>query len=145
MWVNGVHAGYSKVSRLPSEFDITELVKEGENDITVRVYKWSDGTYLEDQDMWWMSGIFRDVELINEPKNSILDCAVEGTLDDSYKNGILNVSVKTKHNVTLTWKLEKDGQIIAEANAEQKKRRQIGQKMLGKSDRGQQRHRNFMC
>lgn len=68
MWVNGVHAGYSKVSRLPSEFDITELVKEGENDITVRVYKWSDGTYLEDQDMWWMSGIFRDVELINEPK-----------------------------------------------------------------------------
>ena len=114
VWVNGVHAGYSKVSRLPSEFDITELVKEGENDITVRVYKWSDGTYLEDQDMWWMSGIFRDVELINEPKNSILDCAVEGTLDDSYKNGILNVSVKTKHNVTLTWKLEKDGQIIAE-------------------------------
>lgn len=107
VWVNGVHAGYSKVSRLPSEFDITELVKEGENDITVRVYKWSDGTYLEDQDMWWMSGIFRDVELINEPKNSILDCAVEGTLDDSYKNGILNVSVKTKHNVTLTWKLKK--------------------------------------
>ena len=114
VWVNGVHAGYSKVSRLPSEFDITELVEAGENDITVRVYKWSDGTYLEDQDMWWMSGIFRDVELINEPKNSILDCSVDGTLDDSYKNGILNVSVKTKCDVTLTWKLEKDGQTIAE-------------------------------
>ena len=54
--------------RLPSEFDITSYIKEGENDITVRVYRWSDGTYLEDQDMWWMSGIYRDVELINEPK-----------------------------------------------------------------------------
>ena len=73
VWVNGMHAGFGKVSRLPSEFDITELVKAGVNDLTVRVYKWSDGTYLEDQDMWWMSGIFRDVELINEEKNAILD------------------------------------------------------------------------
>ncbi|MCA5010537.1 glycoside hydrolase family 2, partial [Clostridioides difficile] len=64
VWINGTHAGYSKVSRLPSEFDITAYIQEGENDITVRVYKWSDGTYLEDQDMWWLSGIYRDVELI---------------------------------------------------------------------------------
>ena len=61
VWINGTHAGYSKVSRLPSEFDITAYIQEGENDITVRVYKWSDGTYLEDQDMWWLSGIYRDV------------------------------------------------------------------------------------
>ena len=66
VWVNGNHVGFGKVSRLPSEFDITGFVKTGENDITVRVYKWSDGTYLEDQDMWWLSGIYRDVELINE-------------------------------------------------------------------------------
>ena len=52
LWVNGEYAGYSKVSRLPSEFNITEKVHEGENYIIVRVYKWSDGTYLEDQDMW---------------------------------------------------------------------------------------------
>ena len=49
--------------------------------------KWSDGTYLEDQDMWWLSGIYRDVELINEEKNAVLDLRVNGTLDDSYKNG----------------------------------------------------------
>ena len=76
VWVNGEHAGYGKISRLPSEFDITSYIKEGENDITVRVYRWSDGTYLEDQDMWWMSGIYRDVELINEPKQAVLDCQV---------------------------------------------------------------------
>lgn len=78
VWVNGEYVGYSKVSRLPSEFDITDYVSEGDNDITVRVYKWSDGTYLEDQDMWWLSGIYRDVELINEPKNAIMDCCVNG-------------------------------------------------------------------
>lgn len=96
VWVNGRHAGYGKVSRLPGEYDITEYVKEGENDITVRVYKWSDGTYLEDQDMWWLSGIYRDVELINEPKEAILDAAVCGSLDDSYETGILSVEIRTR-------------------------------------------------
>lgn len=96
LWVNGTHAGYSKVSRLPSEFDITSLVTEGENDITVRVYKWSDGTYLEDQDMWWLSGIYRDVELINESKDAILDLQVNAGLDKNYENGLLEVKIRTK-------------------------------------------------
>ena len=61
IWVNGKHIGYSKVSRLGSSFDITEYVCCGRNQITVRVYQWSDGSYLECQDMWWLSGIFRDV------------------------------------------------------------------------------------
>ena len=114
VWVNGTHAGYSKVSRLPSEFDITDLLQEGENDITVRVYKWSDGTYLEDQDMWWLSGIYRDVELINEPKNSIIDCAVNGDLDSSYKNGILKADITTKEkSCEGTWKLERAGKEAA--------------------------------
>ncbi|WP_097015382.1 glycoside hydrolase family 2 TIM barrel-domain containing protein [Anaerocolumna aminovalerica] len=114
VWVNGTHAGYSKVSRLPSEFDITDLLQEGENDITVRVYKWSDGTYLEDQDMWWLSGIYRDVELINEPKNSIIDCAVNGDLDNSYKNGILKADITTKEKCCEgTWKLERAGKEAA--------------------------------
>jgi evolved beta-galactosidase subunit alpha len=114
VWVNGTHAGYSKVSRLPSEFDITELLQEGENDITVRVYKWSDGTYLEDQDMWWLSGIYRDVELINEPKNSIIDCAVNGDLDSTYKNGILKADITTKEkSCEGTWKLERAGKEAA--------------------------------
>lgn len=114
LWVNGTHIGYSKVSRLPSEFDITSYVKEGENDITVRVYKWSDGTYLEDQDMWWLSGIYRDVELVNEPKNSIMDCTVVGDLDSSYKNGILRAEITTKEKICEgTWKLEREGKAVA--------------------------------
>ncbi len=115
VWVNGTHVGFSKVSRLPSEFDISEHVSEGENDITVRVYKWSDGTYLEDQDMWWLSGIYRDVELINEPKNAILDCQVNGDLDASYRNGVLSLDLRTKNaECKGTWRLEKDGAQIAE-------------------------------
>lgn len=89
VWVNGQHAGYSKGSRLSSEFDITELVRPGENQITVRVYRWSDGTYLECQDMWWYSGIYRDVTLIARPETGIEDYAVEAGLADDYRQGIL--------------------------------------------------------
>lgn len=113
VWVNGRHAGFSKVSRNSSEFDISDMVHEGENDITVRVYKWSDGTYLEDQDMWWMSGIFRDVELVNEPKDSIFDCAVTSVLDASYQNGILDVDITVSGSLTGgTYRLEKAGKSI---------------------------------
>lgn len=63
-----------------------DLIRVGEeNDVTVRVYQWSDGTYLEDQDMWWESGIFRDVELIGVPKDGINDYKVIADLDDEYK------------------------------------------------------------
>ncbi len=87
LWINGKEVGYSKVARNESEFDITDLIRVGEeNDVTVRVYQWSDGTYLEDQDMWWESGIFRDVELIGVPKDGINDYKVIADLDDEYKN-----------------------------------------------------------
>ena len=115
VWVNGTHVGFSKVSRLPSEFEITDFVKCGENDITVRVYKWSDGTYLEDQDMWWLSGIYRDVELINEEKNAVLDLRVNGTLDDSYKNGFFTAGITMKQAGTnLGWKLSYKGKTVLE-------------------------------
>ena len=115
VWVNGKHVGFGKVSRLPSEFDITGFVKTGENDITVRVYKWSDGTYLEDQDMWWLSGIYRDVELINEEKNAVLDLRVNGTLDDSYKNGFFTAGLTMKQAGTnLGWKLSYKGKTVLE-------------------------------
>lgn len=115
VWVNGKHVGFGKVSRLPSEFDITGFVKTGENDITVRVYKWSDGTYLEDQDMWWLSGIYRDVELINEDKNAVLDLRVNGTLDDSYKNGFFTAGITMKQAGTnLGWKLSYKGKTVLE-------------------------------
>ena len=115
VWVNGNHVGFGKVSRLPSEFDITGFVKTGENDITVRVYKWSDGTYLEDQDMWWLSGIYRDVELINEEKNAVLDLRVNGTLDDIYKNGFFTAGNTMKQAGTnLGWKLSYKGKTVLE-------------------------------
>jgi len=114
VWVNGTHAGYSKISRLSSEFDITPYVQVGENEITVRVYKWSDGTYLEDQDMWWFSGIFRDVELICEPRDGILDCVITSTLDDSYKCGVLNVDIRSKEAAAIgKWSLNKEGKCVA--------------------------------
>lgn len=96
VWINGHEIGYSKGARLESEFDITDFVKlNQENDITVRVYQWSDGTYLEDQDMWWESGIFRDVDLIGRPKHRIEDFKIETYLSDDFKDSELVVKLKT--------------------------------------------------
>lgn len=115
VWVNGQYIGYSKVSRLPAEFDLSAYVSEGENDITVRVYKWSDGTYLEDQDMWWLSGIYRDVELIREPKNAILDCSVNGSLDADYCSGILTADIRLKEMTAQGyWRLTYHGCTVAD-------------------------------
>lgn len=89
VWVNGQLAGFSKVAHMPAEFDITPLLHPGENLIAVKVFKWSDGTYLEDQDFWRLSGIFRDVYLLGVPKTHIRDVRAQATLDGSYKNGLL--------------------------------------------------------
>lgn len=108
LWVNGQEVGYSKVARNESEFDITDLVKIGaENDVTVRVYQWSDGTYLEDQDMWWESGIFRDVELLGFPKEGIYDYTVTADLDESYTNGLFKAeaALQTQEAVEVTFEL----------------------------------------
>lgn len=113
LWINGKDVGYSKVARNESEFDITDLIRVGEeNDVTVRVYQWSDGTYLEDQDMWWESGIFRDVELIGVPKDGINDYKVIADLDDEYKNGIFKVEafLRTTKEVNVTFELVDAGE-----------------------------------
>jgi evolved beta-galactosidase subunit alpha len=91
LYVNGHHAGYSKVSRMPSEFDVTGFVQVGSNRITVRVYQFSDGTYLEDQDMWWLSGIFRSVELYRIHKNTLADCYIETLPDENYQHFDLHI------------------------------------------------------
>ena len=96
LWINGQEVGYSKGARIQAEFDITDYIREGKNECVVRVYQWSDGTYLEDQDMWWLSGIFRDVELISEPINGINDIDIIADLDDSYKNGELKVTLNLR-------------------------------------------------
>ena len=77
IWVNGEKVGYSQGSKLPAEFDITEFISIGKNSVALQVYRWSDGSYLECQDFWRISGIERDVYLIAEPKIRINDFWVQ--------------------------------------------------------------------
>ncbi|CQR47884.1 Evolved beta-galactosidase subunit alpha [Paraliobacillus sp. PM-2] len=92
VYVNDSFVGYSKGARIQSEFDLSKHLIDGTNTLTVRVFQWSDGTYLEDQDMWWLSGIFRDVELFARPKNGLYDYKVETYLDQKYENATLVVN-----------------------------------------------------
>ncbi|MCL6266107.1 glycoside hydrolase family 2 TIM barrel-domain containing protein [Flagellimonas myxillae] len=94
LWINGQKVGYSQGSRLPAEFDITEYLQEGENVLAAQVFRWSDGSYLEDQDHWRLSGIHRDVYLEALPKSHIYDFFVRASLDETYKNGTLSVRPK---------------------------------------------------
>jgi beta-galactosidase len=91
VWVNGDLVGYSEDSFTPAEFDLTPFLTEGENKLAVEVYRWSDASWLEDQDFWRLSGIFRDVYLFTAPKTHIYDLGAHATLDEVYENGILNV------------------------------------------------------
>lgn len=91
VWVNGKFIGYSEDSMLPSEFNITDKVIKGKNIISVKVYRWSDGSYLEDQDHWRLSGIQREVMLLAEPKIRISDFFVQIHLDSEYKNASLQI------------------------------------------------------
>lgn len=91
LWINGKEVGYSQGARMPSEFDITEYVNLGKNDLSVRVYQWTDGTYIEDQDMWWLSGIFRDVIVMAREKISLKDFFLKTKLDEDYKDAKLSI------------------------------------------------------
>jgi beta-galactosidase/beta-glucuronidase len=93
VYVNGKEVGFSKGSRLPAEFDVSDFVRAGENSIAVRVIQWSDASYMEDQDMWWLSGIFRDVYLLSHPQTCIADVQVRTDLDDKYVDATLNAAV----------------------------------------------------
>ncbi|MEG0767434.1 MAG: glycoside hydrolase family 2 TIM barrel-domain containing protein, partial [Clostridia bacterium] len=93
VWVNGQMAGFSKVPHMPSEFDISALVQPGQNVLHVQVFQWSDGTYLEDQDMWRLSGIFRDVLLLRLPKASLYDLQWNGLLDTDYTTGLFSLDI----------------------------------------------------
>ncbi|MFX1418406.1 MAG: glycoside hydrolase family 2 TIM barrel-domain containing protein [Promethearchaeota archaeon] len=97
LWLNGKKVGYSQGSMTPAEFNITSFVHKGENILAVEVYRWSDGSYLEDQDMWRLSGIYRDVYLFSTPKIHIRDFFVFCDFDDNYRDAILKVKVKI-HN-----------------------------------------------
>lgn len=97
IWVNGQKVGYSEVTKSPAEFDITSYVRKGSNNLAVEVYRWSDGSYLEDQDFWRISGIDRDVYLYSTDQVRIADYFVKSDLDASYKNGKLSIDVSLKN------------------------------------------------
>ncbi len=92
LWVNGQPVGYSQGSRLPAEFDVTPYVRPGENALAAKVYRWSDGSWLEDQDHWWLSGIYRDVLLYATPKVHLRDLFVRTDLDEDCRDAVLRVS-----------------------------------------------------
>ncbi|MFV3131583.1 glycoside hydrolase family 2 TIM barrel-domain containing protein [Niveispirillum sp. KHB5.9] len=93
VWVNGQKVGYAEDSKLPSEFDVTRFLKPGRNMVAIQVFRWSDGSYLEDQDFWRVSGIERSVRLVAAPKTRVRDLFVRAGLDKDYRDGILSVDV----------------------------------------------------
>jgi beta-galactosidase len=93
LWINGVEVGYSQDSKLPSEFNITEFLKEGENTIAVQVMRFAESTYLEDQDYWYLSGIFRSVYLYAKPKARIVDWKIDAIPDLHYPFGTVKADV----------------------------------------------------
>ncbi|VGO19762.1 glycoside hydrolase family 2 TIM barrel-domain containing protein [Pontiella sulfatireligans] len=94
LWINGEKVGYSQGSRTPAEFNISKYLKEGANTLAVEVYRWSDGSYLEDQDFWRLSGIYRDVYLWSTAKTHVRDFTVVTDLDEQYKDATLKVAVE---------------------------------------------------
>jgi len=97
IWVNGKKVGYSQGSMTPAEFNISSFLQNGKNELAVEVYRWSDGAYLEDQDMWRFSGIFRSVYLYSTPKEHLEDFFIRSKLDDRYEDGILDITVKVRN------------------------------------------------
>ncbi|MCG6189465.1 glycoside hydrolase family 2 TIM barrel-domain containing protein [Maribellus maritimus] len=97
IWVNGRKVGYSQGSMTPAEFNITQYLEEGENTLAVEVYRWSDGSYLEDQDFWRLSGIYRDVFLYSVPKLNLWDFGLKSTFNDDMTVAEVDISMKFRN------------------------------------------------
>lgn len=102
IWVNGQKAGYSQGSKLPAEFDISDYVRAGKNTLALEVYRWSDGSYLECQDFWRISGIERDVYLYANPKVNVFDFFAKSQLSNNFQDGDLDLAEITLQNHTGT-------------------------------------------
>jgi len=98
VWVNGKRVGFSKVPHMPAEFDLTRLLHPGPNELGVEVFQWSDGTYLEDQDMWRLSGIFRDVHMFTTPQVMLWDVFVRTNFDENFRDAVLDISLELLNN-----------------------------------------------
>lgn len=119
VYVNGHYVGFSKGSRLTAEFDISAYAKVGENLLSVRVMQWADSTYIEDQDMWWMAGIFRDVYLVGKPATHVQDFFIRTALADDNQSATLSCDIQlenlgaTARDHRLVWSLLDQGNEIA--------------------------------
>ena len=120
VWVNGKYVGYSQDSNTDAEFDITDFVTTGDNQLSVRVYRWCDGSYLEGQDMWHLSGIHRDVYLVATPKVFVSDHYITSSLNDNATSGSMSVKLTVGNRNTVSANktlqvtlLDRDGKEIA--------------------------------
>ena len=100
VYLNGKEVGYSEDSKNPAVFRINPYINEGKNVLTLKIFRWSTGSYLECQDFWRISGIERNVFLWSQPKTAIQDFHVVSTLDDKYENGIFRLGVDLKNSMT---------------------------------------------
>ena len=123
VYINGREVGYSEDSKNPAEFLINPYLKQGKNIVTLKIFRWSTGSYLECQDFWRISGIERDVYLWSQPKIAVNDFRIVSTLDDSYTNGIFRLTVDVKNhsskteNVTVSYRLtDKNKNEVATGN-----------------------------
>ena len=105
LWVNGKYVGYSEDSKLEAEFDLTKYVKPGKNLIAFQVFRWCDGSYIEDQDFWRLSGVGRNCFLYARNKSGIRDIRITPDLDENYQNGKLNISLNVKGKLSVNFKL----------------------------------------
>lgn len=119
LWINGQKVGYSQDAKTPAEFDITSYLRPGENTVSMQIFRWSDGSYLEKQDMLDVSGVERDIYLFATPKVRVRDFVVNAGLDYDYKTGVFDLSVDLRSHLetaagahTVEIDLRRDGQSI---------------------------------
>lgn len=116
VYVNGEFVGYSQGSMTPHEFDITKVLKKGENVITAKLYRFSDGSYLEDQDMWWLCGIYRDVYLFAEPKVCLRDFYFKTDFDDTYNDSNVTLNMYFNNYNNIRGKIKVSAKLIDSKN-----------------------------
>ena len=118
VYVNGEFVGYSQGSMTPHEFDVTKVLKKGENVITAKLYRFSDGSYLEDQDMWWLCGIYRDVYLFAEPKVCLRDFYFKTDFDDTYNDSNVTLNMYFNNYNNIRGKIKVSAKLIDSKNEE---------------------------
>jgi beta-galactosidase len=128
VWLNGQEVGYSQGSMTPAEFNLTPYLRSGKNVLAVAVYRWSDGSYLEDQDFWRLSGIYRDVFLYSTSTVHVRDVAIQTDLDEEYQNATLKITAKVHNCGAMEGSAHSVEVMLFDGN-----RRIVGKRILGKA------------